>query len=453
MSFLGFWKPKCSAGFREKAWVETRLRWLGQQLGMERLSRCDVILPTDDFFPDAYDATPEAAGRLLERVCGYMQVNRAEIELQVHAADDMPEAAGTYAQGVVCIADTQLDDPMALVATLAHELAHHILIGRGLLEGEPDLEWTTDLTTVYYGLGIFGANASVTESHGRMGRMSWWSVGKQGYLPARVMSYAMALHAWLCGERRPDWGGHLRLDAANGFNAGLRYLERSEDSLLRPDNLRQPDATAVEQLMHQLEHGTPSARVAALWELARRGSEAGAAVPAIIHSLTNARTGIRAEAARTLAELGLAADDAVQSLVYALGDSEVEVRAAAAFALGKLHLRPEIAVQPLTEALDDPATLATVAWALAQFGADARPALHRLLENLRGELGRCTGAIDFLVYAVRAIAAEPDAEIRQLVDSCDPDLRQQAEHLIPEPGPIASPPGGRGWWPWADGMA
>jgi len=65
MSFFGWWKPKCSAGFREKAWVETRMRWLGEQLGMERLTRCQVILPTEEFFPDAYDATPEAAGRLL----------------------------------------------------------------------------------------------------------------------------------------------------------------------------------------------------------------------------------------------------------------------------------------------------------------------------------------------------------------------------------------------------
>ena len=67
---------------------------------------------------------------------------------------------------------------------------------------------------------------------------------------------------------------------------------------------------------------------------------------------------------------------------------------------------------------------------MAQFGADARPALPRLLDHLRGELGRCTTSIDYLVYAVRAIAPDPEAEIRQLVDSCDPDLRQQAEHLL-----------------------
>ena len=113
MSFLSWWKPKCSAGYREKAWVETRMRWLGEQFGMERLTRCEVILPTEDFFPDAYDATPEAAGRLLDRVCGYMQVNRAKIELQVPSKAEVIGTAGTCQPGVICILDVQLDDPMA----------------------------------------------------------------------------------------------------------------------------------------------------------------------------------------------------------------------------------------------------------------------------------------------------------------------------------------------------
>jgi hypothetical protein len=452
MSFLGFWKPKCPVGFREKAWVETRLRWLGEQFGSDRLTRCRVILPTGDFFPDDYDGTPDAAGRLLERVCGYMQVNRAEIELRVHANDDMPGMAGAYEPGVVHLADAQLAVPMALVATLAHELAHHILIGRNLLHGEPDMEWTTDLATVYFGFGIFGANASLSESHVRMGDMSWWSVGKQGYLPAQIMGYAMALHAWLCNDERPDWAKFLRLDGASAFADGLRYLERTEDSLLRPDNLYRPEADSIRKVVEQLDGGTPSARVAALWELARRAPEAAGAVPAIIHSLANRRTGIRAEAARTLAELGESAKTAIPPLLAALDDPEDEVRATAAFALGKLHELAPSAIELLTEKLDDSATLDTVAWSLAQFGAEARPALPRLLNHLAGELGRCSSKIDFLVYAVRTIASDPEAEIQQLVAACDPDLQQQAEHLLPDHSDIKAPRGGAGWWTWADGL-
>jgi hypothetical protein len=453
MSFFSFWKPKCSVGFREKAWIETRMRWLGEQLGMERLTRGKVILPTDEYFPDEYDGTPEAAGRLFDRVCTYMEVNRAEIHLQVYPKDETPQAVGVYEPGIVWIADTQLSDPMALVATLSHELAHHVTIGRNLLKGEPDFEWTTDLAMVYFGLGIFGANATVTESHERVGRYSWWSMNKQGYLPSRMMAYAMALLAWLRDETRPDWASHLRLDAASAFNEGLRYLERTEDSLLRPNNLRQPDAITVDALVRQLEQGTPSARMAALWELARHGNEAAKALPAVVRCFSHAKPGIRAEAARTLAEWGPAAEEAIPALVDALGDSETEGRSTAAFALGKLHLRPDIAIEWLAEAINDPSTLATVPWALAQFGADARPALPKLLQKLQGELGRCSGAIDYLVYAVRAIAPDPEAELRQLVEQCDPDLQQQAEHLIPEPGPIADPRGGEGWWSWADGLS
>ena len=61
MSLLGWSKPKCPVGLREKAWVEMRLRWLGEQFGVERLTRGEVILPTEQYFPEDYDETPAAA--------------------------------------------------------------------------------------------------------------------------------------------------------------------------------------------------------------------------------------------------------------------------------------------------------------------------------------------------------------------------------------------------------
>jgi hypothetical protein len=200
-----------------------------------------------------------------------------------------------------------------------------------------------------------------------------------------------------------------------------------------------------------LEEGSGSDAVAALWELASRGPTTGEAAESVAHSLTDRRLAIRAEAARTLAELGPAAQPAIEPLVDAMGDAEREVRAAAAYALGQLHLQGETVVPSLIDRLEDPETIETVAWALAQFGPAAAPALPRLLTALRSQLGRLAEAIDYLVYAVRAIAPDPEAELRQLIESCDPDLQLQADHLLPEPGPIPVPPGGRGWLFWADG--
>ena len=170
MSLFGWGKPKCSVGYREKAWVETRMRWLGEQLGMERLTRCKVILPTEEYFPDAYDATPEAANRLLDRVCDYMQVSRAGIELEVLTKDDVVQSAERDQPGLISVLDVELDDPMDFAALLATHLAYHSLTERRLLRGDSGYAWTTELATVYFGLGIFCANTNIRESHAHGGR-------------------------------------------------------------------------------------------------------------------------------------------------------------------------------------------------------------------------------------------------------------------------------------------
>jgi len=450
MSLLGWWKPKCPVDFREKGWVETRLRWLGEQFGMNRLSRCQVILPPEMRFPETFDKTPEAVRRLLDQVCRCMEVNPSQVELKIEPRDAMIGRAGEYGSGVIHVVETQLENPVALTATLAHEVAHHILIGRKLLDGDADMEWTTDLAPVIFGLGIFAANATIHELHERTGRWSRWSVVRHGYLPARMLGYAMALHAWLCDQRTPDWTECLRHDAADAFEKGLDYLRSTEDALLRPDNLhgRNPNPS-MRQLLDALDRGTATESVVTLWELARRGSEAGEAAPAVARRLTNRRPGLRAEAARTLARLGPAAETAIPALLDALNDYEIEVRACAAYALGRLHARPETVVVELIERLHDPETIETVAWALAQFGIAAASALPRLLAVLKDALGRGDEATDYLAYAVRAISSAPEDEIRQLVASCDIELRRQIKGVLPEAdGSIPIPPGGRDWWFW-----
>ena len=63
------------------------------------------------------------------------------------------------------------------------------------------------------------------------GGWSWWRIERQGYLPSRMVGYALALFAFVRGEERPEWTGHLRLDAAAALRAGLNYLRRTDDSL------------------------------------------------------------------------------------------------------------------------------------------------------------------------------------------------------------------------------
>src|SRR5262245_36042514 len=237
-----------------KGWIEQGLNWLCREFGRERMLRRQFVLPTSEYFPDPYDKSPETVEHLFARVCGHMEVNRQRVKLQVfrdaartqHAAfgEGVHErAAGLYSREslgweTIAIEESQLDDPMTLVGTMAHELAHVHLIGDRRLNSElPDHEPLTDLLTVLYGLGIFTANAMIRESTWRGAGSSGWSVGRQGYLTGPEYGYAFALLARERGETSPEWLNHLRLDVRSACKQGLRFLEKSNDSqFLKPVN-------------------------------------------------------------------------------------------------------------------------------------------------------------------------------------------------------------------------
>lgn len=442
MSLFGFWKPKCPVDFREKTWCETRMRWLGEQFGMKRLTQCRVILPGEMIFSESFDSTPEAAQRLFEQICRFMEVNPSEVELKFETPEVMMGKVGLYESNTVHIVETQLDNPVALTSTMVHELAIHVLAKRNLLDGEEDMEWTTELLPIVFGLGVFGANTTVFNYYD--------GAFRRGYLSSRLLGYALALHAWLCIERTPKWNEHLRQDAVDAFDRGLKYLQSTEDSLVRIDNLHHYDSNpSTSQLIDTLKEKAVSKSISSLWQLADRGEEAGEAAEVVARLLTDRQPILRAEAARTLARLGQAAESTVPQLIDRLIDADVEVRACSAYALGVLQSQPETTIPALMDCLDDHDIKETVAWSLARFGESAAPAMPRLLSALKDAMGRHNPAMDFFYHAVRAISTSPDEEISRLIASCDSDLQLQAEGILPDvDGEIPFPPGGRSWLNW-----
>src|ERR1035441_9778359 len=76
-------RPKLPVTEEERLWVEEGFRRLSRMLGSSRLQNAAVILPTDEFFPDPWDGTESALGRLFRRVCGFMSVNPSQVELEI----------------------------------------------------------------------------------------------------------------------------------------------------------------------------------------------------------------------------------------------------------------------------------------------------------------------------------------------------------------------------------
>jgi hypothetical protein len=211
-----------------------------------------VVLPTAEDFPDPYNKTPAAVEKLFQRVCTYMQLDRNAIELEIFPDEtealrktlpywrgNSGGAAGLYTHDaagedeatkrmVVAIKSSQLQDPLVLVATIAHELGHVILLGRGLLNPKTeDHEPLTDLLTIFLGLGVFTANSAARFIQYQDERQAGWSMQRLGYLPEQVHGYALAKFAVERGEAISEWEKHLSTNVRSYYKRSRAWLGKN----------------------------------------------------------------------------------------------------------------------------------------------------------------------------------------------------------------------------------
>lgn len=248
--FDWLFRPCCPCDPAAKAWVENRLAWLSEQFPESALNSKPVVLPTAEFFPDAYDRSPRAVRCLLDRVCRYMDVAPDSVAMELTAETpsfwlvndegmSLPTGnAGTFQEAenrfIIRINEAGLDNPMELVGTIAHELAHVLLLGqRRCAPDDYDNELLTDLAAVHLGLGIFLANVPRNWD----GQYSQWPgshLRKPEYMTPPMFGWALAHLAWFQGGGRPPWARYLNSSAKANFSQGLRYLLATADSTFRP---------------------------------------------------------------------------------------------------------------------------------------------------------------------------------------------------------------------------
>lgn len=238
-----FGSSRCPVDSKAKEWIEGRLLWLRDEFGADDLYGGTAVLPTAEFFPDAYDGTRKAAFDLFDRVCEYMGVDRADVTLEFfkpaasplflvnESGAAMPTgAAGLYDSGTIRLNTDEMAHPMSLVGTLAHELAHQRLLGEGRLDPDVyDNELLTDLLVVFKGLGIFLANLPRTWD----GQFGFWpdsDLRKPEYMTSPMFGYALGLMAWLRGEDRPAWHRHLTFGVRGEFHQTVRFLTATGDT-------------------------------------------------------------------------------------------------------------------------------------------------------------------------------------------------------------------------------
>lgn len=240
---FGLTKPRLPITLEQKQWVDDSFLRLAALLGARRLLEATVVLPTPEHFPDPYDRSEASLRHMFHRVAAQMQVNPAEVDLALYASghdltrslvpfysDKTSGPAGLYHHdpGVrprISVKEAQLKDPMALVAVLAHELGHIILLRPGLIDrDDPDMEPLNDLLTVFLGFGIFTANSAFRFEQHSDNTSQGWSACRLGYLSEGHLGYALARFAFERSEAKPKWVVFLSTNIAT-------YLKRSADWL------------------------------------------------------------------------------------------------------------------------------------------------------------------------------------------------------------------------------
>lgn len=439
---LGWFAPRCPLDTWDKAWVERRLLWLAGRFGVARLRAARVVVPTDEFFPDPYHGDVVSARKCLDRMCGYMGIAPESIGLEVMDDDQLPGAAGQYemrARSNIRVARSQLAAPPQLMATLAHELAHELLLKGGHLTQETaDHEQVADLLPVFLGTGVFLANATVQSSSVSDGNMHYWSISKQGYLSSISLGYALALFAFVRGEDRPPWASHLRTDAAETLWAGLGYLRKTGDSLFHPDTADKPvGVPPPEDVGARLAHRSPTVRLAALWDVAEHDLPAADLLPAVERCLGDRDADVRCEAVRTLGVFGPAAAGAVPQLIQAAWYGTPLVRTAAARAIGEIAAAPEESVPALAAMLGDDSldVACAAAGGLARLGRAAEAAEPGLLAAVEAaaavtDLER----LRHLVAALRVVSPDARARVRAHFSGRDPEVLRLALAVLRDQG-------------------
>jgi len=225
---FGF-SPRLPISEEVQGWADDGFERLAGMLGRGRMLGAEVVLPEDRYFPDRYDGTRAAVVAMAERVAEYMGVAREAFTVEIYAEgetawrESVPlwqgetrDAGGLYfhepeeGRLLVGVHADKLADPLSLVATLAHELAHVVLLGGGLLDRESlDMEPMTDLCTVFLGMGFFTASAAFQFKQWTTEKTQGWSTGRSGYLPEPVWGYALARFAAERGELKPVWAKGL----------------------------------------------------------------------------------------------------------------------------------------------------------------------------------------------------------------------------------------------------
>ncbi|MFW6170957.1 MAG: HEAT repeat domain-containing protein, partial [Planctomycetota bacterium] len=425
---LGWLFPRSPVDPLEKAWIETRMLWLARHCGMFQRVDTQVLLPVTDLVPVDYEGTLENAGTILARLCEWLKLSADQFQLELSKGGEQSEVPADGPRTVIRLGEDLMSNPYAVAAATARRLAVRQFPVEAFAGSTPSqMPWLADLAAVCMGWGTVISHPWVEEparrqscGHGAAGRDQ-----PRKTLPPRMLGYALALVVYGGGEKRLGRQHAMQQDAFVVCNRSLRYLHRTGDTLFTVDGVRrEPGDQTIEELLCQLNTGSASARIAALWQL-RDPNHAGEAMESVSKCLHHRLPAVREEAAKTISRYGPVARDALPGLVDLLDDSRHSIRAAAAAALGTVGNHSADTLAHLVPLLHDssPYVVYHAATTIRTFGGAGEDAIPDVVAALRAAVVRCDHElIDALVRTLYTLDHDPTERLMAHFDD-DLELR------------------------------
>ena len=260
-------------------WTEEQARWIVRSAATLARAGAEpvgpVVLPTNRFFPDKFDKSPPAIGKLFERIKGHVGLDEIETEV-VLVDEDAGQVVSSCSGGscgsggavkvlagqrvaatgdgyTVAIATAEIGHPVVLTTVMARSVGMIFLDASGAAARfrKNEIGPAADLAATMLGLGVLVANGAGIEVKGCGGVKVHAATALSA--PQAALALALALERDVRKGRDEPAGLEAGLDAvARGLLGPARaFVHQNKDVVRRIDDA--PDA--LEQDNFRLRSG------------------------------------------------------------------------------------------------------------------------------------------------------------------------------------------------------